>query len=213
MSDYKTVADEYSAEFVERRSRFISHISPVKTPDEAADFINAIRAKHWDASHNVYAWTLREGQQSRYSDDGEPQGTAGLPVHGVLQKSGLTDTIIVVTRYFGGILLGGGGLVRAYSHSAALAVEGAQVLDMRLCKLFTVDSDYTLYGKIVRMLPKFSITQQSIEFGTSVKLALAALPSDYAAFCRELTEASAGTVSPVLSGEKYLDCSAQRQQV
>ena len=124
---------------------------------------------------------------------------------GVLQKSGLTDAVIVVTRYFGGILLGGGGLVRAYSHSAALAVEGAQVLDMRLCRIFTVDSDYTLYGKITRMLPKFDIVQQNIEFGASVVLTLAALPEDYDAFCRELTEASAGSVSPVLIGEEYLN--------
>lgn len=205
MSDYKTVAGEYSAEFVEKRSRFIGYIAPAGTPEEAADFINSIRAKHWDATHNVYAWALRDGQQSRYSDDGEPQGTAGLPVLGVLQKSGLTDAVIVVTRYFGGILLGGGGLVRAYSHSAALAVEGAQVLDMRLCRVFTVDSDYTLYGKITRMLPKFDIVQQNIEFGASVVLTLAALPEDYDAFCRELTEASAGSVSPVLIGEEYLN--------
>ena len=205
MSDYKTVACEYSAEFVEKRSRFIGYIAPAGTPEEAADFIHSIRAKHWDATHNVYAWALRDGQQSRYSDDGEPQGTAGLPVLGVLQKSGLTDAVIVVTRYFGGILLGGGGLVRAYSHSAALAVEGAQVLDMRLCRIFTVDSDYTLYGKITRMLPKFDIVQQNIEFGASVVLTLAALPEDYDAFCRELTEASAGSVSPVLIGEEYLN--------
>ena len=205
MSDYKTVAGEYSAEFVEKRSRFIGYIAPAGTPEEAADFINSIRAKHWDATHNVYAWALRDDQQSRYSDDGEPQGTAGLPVLGVLQKSGLTDAVIVVTRYFGGILLGGGGLVRAYSHSAALAVEGAQVLDMRLCRVFTVDSDYTLYGKITRMLPKFDIVQQNIEFGASVVLTLAALPDDYDAFSRELTEASAGSVSPVLIGEEYLN--------
>ena len=205
MSDYKTVACEYSAEFVEKLSRFIGYIAPAGTPEEAADFINSIRAKHWDATHNVYAWALRDGQQSRYSDDGEPQGTAGLPVLGVLQKSGLTDAVIVVTRYFGGILLGGGGLVRAYSHSAALAVEGAQVLDMRLCRIFTVDSDYTLYVKITRMLPKFDIVQQNIEFGASVVLTLAALPEDYDAFCRELTEASAGSVSPVLIGEEYLN--------
>ncbi len=207
MPIYRTVAGEYSAEFVEKRSRFIGHIAPARTPDEAAAFINAIRARHWDATHNVYAWALRDGQQSRYSDDGEPQGTAGLPVLGVLQKSGLTDVVIVVTRYFGGILLGGGGLVRAYSHSAALAVEGAQVLDMRLCKLFTVDSDYTLYGKISRMLPRFAIIQRSIEFGTSVVLTLAALPDDYDAFRRELIEASSGEISPVIVGEEYLDFS------
>lgn len=205
MGDYKTVADFYSDEFVEKRSRFIGYISPAQTPEEATAFISEIKAKHWDASHNVYAYILREGQLSRYSDDGEPQGTAGLPVLGVLQKSGLTDVVVVVTRYFGGILLGGGGLVRAYSHGAAIAVEGAEILNMRLCKVFTVDADYTFYGKISRMLPKFNIQQQNIEFGSSVVLTLAALPDDYAAFGKELTEISAGAIVPQLIEEKYLN--------
>ncbi|MBQ2755942.1 MAG: YigZ family protein [Oscillospiraceae bacterium] len=205
MGDYKTVADFYSDEFVEKRSRFIGYIAPAQTPEEATAFINEIKAKHWDATHNVYAYILREGQLSRYSDDGEPQGTAGMPVLGVLQKSGLTDVVVVVTRYFGGILLGGGGLVRAYSHGAAIAVEGAEILNMRLCKVFTVDSDYTLYGKISRMLPRFNIQQQNIEFGASVVLTLAALPDDYDAFTRELTEISAGGIVPQLIEETYLN--------
>jgi len=205
LADYRTVAEEYSAEFTEKRSRFIGHIAPAATQEQAVEFINRLKSKYWDASHNVYAWTLREGQASRYSDDGEPQGTAGLPVLGVLQKSGLTDCVIVVTRYFGGILLGGGGLVRAYSHAASLAVEGARVMDMRLCRIFTVTSDYTLYGRINRMLPRFGADQLDIAFGEAVTLTLAALPADYDAFCRELTEASSGTVAPVLIEEKYLD--------
>ena len=119
MQEYQTLTREAQYEFTEKRSRFIGYARPVTTEQEALDFIAAIRSKHWDAKHNVYAYRLREGHISRYSDDGEPSGTAGIPVLSVLQKGDLTDCVIVVTRYFGGILLGGGGLVRAYSHAAA----------------------------------------------------------------------------------------------
>ncbi|HBN81058.1 MAG TPA: YigZ family protein, partial [Ruminococcaceae bacterium] len=122
MGGYLTVRREASAEFTERRSRFIGCAKPVGTEKDALSFLNTIRSKHWDASHNVYAYALRSGQLRRYSDDGEPQGTAGIPVLDVLVKSGLVDTAVVVTRYFGGVLLGAGGLVRAYSHAASLAV-------------------------------------------------------------------------------------------
>ena len=120
---YRTIRAAASAEFVEKRSRFIGYISPVTTQEDAAAFIDSIRSKHWDATHNVPAYIIREGNICRFSDDGEPQGTAGMPALNVLQKEGLTDCVLVVTRYFGGILLGGGGLVRAYSHAAKIAVD------------------------------------------------------------------------------------------
>ena len=113
MSDsYKTVKIESFGEFTEKRSRFIGYCKPVKTEEDATAFINEIRAKHWDARHNVYAYSLREGNLRRYSDDGEPSGTAGMPVLDVITKNGVYDVCVVVTRYFGGILLGKGGLVR-----------------------------------------------------------------------------------------------------
>ena len=113
MESYRTVKQETSAEFIEKRSKFIGYIKPVQTEEEAIAFIQSIKSKHWDATHNVYAYSLREGQTRRYSDDGEPQGTAGIPTLDVLQKADITDAVVVVTRYFGGILLGGGGLVIA----------------------------------------------------------------------------------------------------
>ena len=122
-TSYKTVQQEASDEFVEKRSRFIGYCKPVTTEEEALEFINRIKSKHWDARHNVYAYCLREGQIKRYSDDGEPQGTAGMPVLDVLLKSELTDLVVVVTRYFGGILLGTGGLVRAYSDATQKGIE------------------------------------------------------------------------------------------
>ncbi len=124
--EYITIKEFATDDFVEKKSRFIGYIMPVKTEQEATDFITKISKKHHDATHNVYAYILRDGQVKRYSDNGEPQGTAGIPVLDVLQKEGLVDICIVVTRYFGGVMLGAGGLVRAYSHCASIAVRAAQ---------------------------------------------------------------------------------------
>ena len=123
---YKTILEPADDEFVEKKSRFIAYTSPVHTVEEANAFIAGIRQRHWDATHNVPAFVLRSGVQ-RSSDDGEPGGTAGMPVLDVLLKSGVQDVCVVVTRYFGGILLGAGGLVRAYSHACSLALEAAGV--------------------------------------------------------------------------------------
>ena len=127
-TDYKTVKIESSDEFTEKRSRFIGYVKPVKTEAEATEFINSIRSKHWDARHNVYAYSLREGNIKRYSDDGEPSGTAGMPVLDVITKNEVYDVCVVVTRYFGGVLLGTGGLVRAYSQGSKIALEAGQVV-------------------------------------------------------------------------------------
>ena len=138
MAQYKTVLQEAQDDFVEKRSRFIGYVRPVSTEAEALAFIAEKKSKHWDASHNVYAYILRDGGVMRYSDDGEPQGTAGIPVLDVLQKSGVTDVVVVATRYFGGILLGGGGLVRAYSHTASIALQAAGIVTMRECLMLEV---------------------------------------------------------------------------
>lgn len=167
-NDYSTINGFAEASFIERKSEFIGYIKHVETNDEAVDFINEIRAKHRKATHNVYAYILREGSTSRYSDDGEPQGTAGVPVLDVLQKEGLTDVCCVVTRYFGGILLGGGGLVRAYSHSAKIAVEAAERLIMCRCYPINITVDYNLYGKISYILPEFETKVLDTVFASDV---------------------------------------------
>ena len=112
MKEYKTVEFESKDEFIEKKSRFIGYVKPVKTQEEATEFINAIKSKHWDATHNVSAYVLRDNNIQRSSDDGEPSGTAGVPTLDVLLKEGIVDTCVVVTRYFGGTLLGAGGLIR-----------------------------------------------------------------------------------------------------
>ena len=152
MREYKTVNKQSEAVFVEKKSKFIGHIKPVQTQQEAVEFINEIKSKNWDATHNVYAYVLRDGQIQRYSDDGEPQGTAGIPVLDVLLKENLTDVAVVVTRYFGGIMLGAGGLVRAYSHSSKIAVDAGEVVTMALCSVCQIKCDYNYYDKLTIIL-------------------------------------------------------------
>ena len=145
---YRTIRAAASAEFVEKRSRFIGYISPVTTQQDAIAFIDSIKSKHWDATHNVPAYIIRNGNICRFSDDGEPQGTAGMPALNVLQKEELTDCVLVVTRYFGGILLGGGGLVRAYSHAAKIAVDAGGIVSRAECIIVKIRCDYTFYGRL-----------------------------------------------------------------
>lgn len=172
MEDYSTIKAFASDTFTEKKSEFIGYIAPVTTNEEAVNFIEKIRSEHRKATHNVYAYILREGNTSRYSDDGEPQGTAGVPVLDVLKKEGLTDVCCVVTRYFGGILLGGGGLVRAYSHSAKIAVDAAEKMIMCAAYPVKITVDYDLYGKISYILPEFEVKITDTDFGTDVTVSL-----------------------------------------
>lgn len=148
MEEYKTLRAPASDEFTEKRSRFIGYAQPVSTQVEAAAFIERIKKQHHDATHNVFAYLLREGQLERYSDDGEPQGTAGIPVLDVLRKQGVTNCAVVVTRYFGGILLGAGGLVRAYSHAAAIALGKAGIVTMAHCAILDIACDYSFMASL-----------------------------------------------------------------
>lgn len=196
MKSYRTIAAPAQDQFVERRSRFIGYITPVKTEEEAMAFIASKREEHWDATHNVFAYILREGNLCRFSDDGEPSGTAGKPVLDVLQGRGLTDVAVVVTRYFGGVLLGTGGLTRAYSQGARVAVEAAQVLEMHPCTRLRVVCDYSFYGKLSHICPKFLVETAASDFGEAVTLELLCRDNLLPAFAKELEEQSSGTVIP-----------------
>ncbi len=169
-TEYITIKEQSEDSFVEKKSEFIGQIKPVKTAEEAIDFINEIKAKHRKARHNVYAYIVRNNNTSRYSDDGEPQGTGGVPVLDVLRKEGLTDICVVVTRYFGGVLLGGGGLVRAYSHACKLAVDSAQRMIMCSCSEITVKCDYSLYGKLAYVFPEFEVKILDESFADDVTI-------------------------------------------
>ncbi len=209
--NYFTISANAKASFIEKRSEFIGYISPVKTNDEAVAFINSIKAEHRKAKHNVYAYILREDNISRYSDDGEPQGTAGVPVLDVLKKRGLTDVCVVVTRYFGGILLGGGGLVRAYSHAASLACDAAHIMNMCMCHRLKITADYGMYGKISYLLPNYETITVNSDFGSDVTLEVLVLSEKLDALQKELVEVTNGSVDIIDCGELFEDFSSVKK--
>jgi len=203
--DYITIKEFATDDFVEKKSRFIGYIMPVKTDQETTDFITKISKKHHDATHNVYAYILRDGQIKRYSDNGEPQGTAGIPVLDVLQKEGLVDVCIVVTRYFGGVMLGAGGLVRAYSHCASIAVRAAQIMHMTMCYKIKLECEYSFYGKLSYILPNYNIKVENCDFNAVVEVRLIIRKDRFDSFLKEVTEISNGQVVPCITGEMYQD--------
>lgn len=168
MQEYKTVEKEASDFFIEKKSKFIGYAKPVKTQEEAVDFISEIKSKHWDATHNVYAYVLRENNIQRYSDDGEPSGTAGVPVLDVMLKESLVDVCVVATRYFGGTLLGAGGLVRAYSHTSKIALEAAGIITMAQCSVMSAEVDYSFYDRLNILLSDFSAVILNTSFSDKV---------------------------------------------
>lgn len=203
MADYKTVRTASSGELTEKRSRFIGYCKPVSTEEEATAFIASIRSRHWDARHNVYAYSLREGNLRRYSDDGEPSGTAGMPVLDVLQKSGVTDVCVVVTRYFGGVLLGTGGLVRAYSQAARLGLEAAQVVLMERCACCTLRCSYTHYGKIASLLQEHGAGLDDTVYEADVLLRFHIKPEALPGLNKALADATAGEIAVEAEKEAY----------
>lgn len=204
---YKTIKNRATADFIEKKSEFIGNIAPVKTTQEAVDFINEIKSHHRKATHNVYAYVLRDGNTSRYSDDGEPQGTAGVPVLDVLLKEGLTDICVVATRYFGGILLGGGGLVRAYSHTSKIAVQASEIMVMCNCFEFSAQMDYNLYGKVTYILPDYDVKITQTDFSDNVKMKFLVKSELSDKLSKELTDLSSGNISLCKSTEICADFS------
>lgn len=201
--EYVTVEQEAADEFVEKKSRFIGTCRPVQTEEEALEFINRMKSQYWDATHNVYAYILRENGIQRFSDDGEPQGTAGIPVIDTLKKAGVVDAVVVATRYFGGILLGGGGLIRAYSHTASIALAAAKKITMRECLLLGLSCDYSLYGKVAALVPESGGVVDSTEFLERVHLGFHLDPQAVPALERKLADATSGRVALVEEGKRF----------
>ncbi len=202
---YKTIYDPAQASFIEQKSEFIGYIAPVKTNEEAVAFIESIKAQHRKARHNCYAYVLRDGMISRYSDDGEPQGTAGPPILDVIQKSGLTDVCIVVTRYFGGILLGKGGLTRAYSTGASMAVNAARLMIMCEAYELTLTLDYSLYDKVNYVLPDFEIKILATDYAENVKITLLVKEELADNLCDKLVDITNGNIEISKSDKIYAD--------
>lgn len=152
MQCYKTITFPCCQEFTQKRSRFIANIKPVSSEIEARKVIADFKIEYWDATHNVYAYIIKNNNIQRYSDDNEPKGTAGVPVLQVLKENHLTNVVVVVTRYFGGILLGSAGLVKAYSHVAALVVKASDIVSMRPCMILDLVCDYKFFESITNLI-------------------------------------------------------------
>lgn len=201
--DYKTVLENASDEFVEKRSRFIGYCKPVKTEQEAIDYINEKRSEHWNATHNVYAYSLREGNIKRYSDDGEPSGTAGMPVLDVIVKNEIFDVVVVVTRYFGGVLLGTGGLVRAYSHGSKIAVEAAKPVIMQNCLVCEARCAYNQYGKVSSLIIGVGAAVDDTVYESDVLVKFHIKPDLLGTLNKKLADATSGEVTVEQKDEQY----------
>ena len=192
---YKTLREENSAEFIINKSRFIGYGCPCETEEEALAFLSRIRQKHKDATHNCYAYII--GLNSgimRYSDDGEPGGTAGMPIIEVMKARGVVNCAVVVTRYFGGILLGTGGLVRAYTQGAQVAVAAAGVQRMSLYTVALIACPYNLYEIILHLLPDHDCAVEETDYGADVTLTVTLPAGREDKLNQALAEATAGQV-------------------
>ncbi|MEZ3420989.1 MAG: YigZ family protein [Eubacterium sp.] len=203
MKEYKTVEFESADEFTEKKSKFIGYVKPVETQEEAVSFIHSVKSKHWDATHNVYAYVLKENNIQRYSDDGEPSGTAGVPVLDVILKNNLVNVCVVVTRYFGGTLLGAGGLVRAYSHGSKIAVEAGHIITMAPCKVLSVSVEYSFYERLNILLSDFNANIESTDFSDSVSVSFSIKAEKKEALQEKLTDISNGLYCLKEIGEKF----------
>lgn len=200
---YRTVRLSAEAEIVEKRSRFIAAVMPVESEEEAAHEIELIRKKHRDARHNIFAYIIEENGLERCSDDGEPAGTAGVPVLNILKREGLSNTLVVVTRYFGGILLGTGGLVHAYSDAAKAGIAKAEFVNMRLCREVTVRCEYTLLGRIENELSAFSLIRGETSYAEDAALSLYLPESDAERFSARITDLTNSAAHVLIGGKIY----------
>lgn len=202
-TEYQTIRAFAEDTFIEKRSKFICAAAPAATEEEALRFLAGRRERYWDATHTVYAYRLREGNLSRYSDDGEPQGTGGVPMLEVVRKEGLVDVVVAVTRYFGGTLLGAGGLVRAYSGGASLALRAAERVIMAPCAEAEIRMDYSWYGTVSKLLPKHGAELLDSGFAEDVTLRFLIREDCLSLFEAELQEATAARVAPRVLDRRF----------
>ncbi len=205
---YKTVAGESQTLLTEKKSRFISHVMPVETEEAALSYLSKIRGEYPDARHNVYAYVIDENNIFRYSDDGEPGGTAGMPVLDTIRNAGIVDVIVVVTRYFGGTLLGTGGLVRAYSQSAKQGLEKSGIVIRTLCDIVSIKTDYDMVGKLQYFLASSVATVEDTVYEDGVTFFAAVPKTDTIRFIDQITETTNGRAETEVVAEKYIDKTA-----
>ena len=201
---YRVIVEEGTGEITEKKSRFIATVKRVESEEEAAAFVEAMKKKYWDASHNCSAMVIGErGELTRCSDDGEPSGTAGRPMLEVLLSEKLRNAAVVVTRYFGGILLGTGGLVRAYTQAVKEGLSGCKLGTMRAGVRLEVLTDYNGIGKILYIMGTKGIEPEDSLYTDTVQLVLLVPAEDKEALCKEFTEATAGKAKITVKEELY----------
>ena len=200
---YTTLAGEGVDEFEEKRSLFIGHAKHITSEDEAMDYIKSKKKEYADATHNCWAYILKGGIVARYSDDGEPQGTAGVPMLEAIRKSGVCDCVVVVTRYFGGILLGAGGLVRAYSHGTKIALEAAGIVTYEKYKELLLDCSYSDYQKYSVALANIGAIIDDTEFSDKVVVKFAVKETEVKTLVLKITEMSGGRDKVEERGERF----------
>ena len=205
----KSVREITTYRWTIKKSEFICTLIPCNDEEEIEKIIRKYREKYHDATHNCIAYIVNN--QKRANDDNEPSGTAGLPMLDVLEKNDLTNIIAIVTRYFGGVLLGANGLVRAYSHSTALAIEAAQIKIMMPCYPVSIQTDYALYGKIAYHLPQEDILQLDTIFEDQVELKLLVRDTLWDKLKQELIDLTSGQVEIVSGGLQYADFSKAKR--
>lgn len=209
MSEYFIPAGDGEAEFVEKRSSFLGHVRFVETEDAAREFINEMKKKHYDARHNCWCYIIRGGAV-RYSDDGEPQGTAGLPMLEVFKREGIENVVCVVTRYFGGVLLGTGGLLRAYTKSAKDALTAAGIAAVRRWVKAELTAPYSLLERMKLECVAHDGVVQDVEYGADVTLRLLLPEAKAEDFFARVTELSAGVCTPHRTGDEFMAAPCQR---
>ncbi len=202
MEEYLVPTGFGEAEFTEKKSRFIGRVWPVDSEEEALEKIQAMKKQHYDATHNCWAYIIKDGAV-RFSDDGEPGGTAGMPMLQVLQKEGLHNIVCVVTRYFGGILLGAGGLVRAYTKGAKIAVDAAGKSMKRVWSVLYVPCAYTFYERVKLEVAAFGGVIRKTDFGAEVELEILLPEAKTQPFLERLTDLSAAQIEGMETGKEY----------
>ncbi len=202
---YKTVSDITESVIVEKKSKFIASVFPVDNEKQALEYLASVKSKYPDATHHVYAYIIDENNIFRYTDDGEPSGTAGMPVLDVLRKEGLVDVLVVVTRYFGGTLLGTGGLVHAYGTSAKEGVLKSEIITRCLCNVVSVTVDYSLSGKIQYEIASQNYILDDTVYDENVTFFICVTPDKTEKLIDDITNITNAQAVFLITDKRYID--------
>ena len=209
---YKTVAEQTESLLIEKKSKFIANVKPVDNEADALEFLNEIRSKYPDATHNVYAYVIDENNIYRYSDDGEPSGTAGMPVLDAIRKRDIVDVIVVVTRYFGGTLLGTGGLVHTYGASAKMGLIKSRVVDRVLCDILSVTVSYSLLGKMQHEIMSRGYILEDTLYEDNVTFVLSVPVQDTERVTKDLINLTNAGCEINKTDKKYVDIKSEEEE-